>query len=306
MEKEWEGWRDLVRPGCKHVLRVTPSAGSPACFEASSAEQLGAQGMQLCFVGLAGVVLPLQEMEVVADGEHVLLAAGPVSAVRREHDGWKGFTSRTGAFKLAVTAETLAVTAVRCTVHLLAYTRQPLLRVPPAAPPVSRSQLFADWRALVTLRGEGGVLFERLLVLRATEVASEARQTLCLTPEGFEGAAVARPLASREPDRLRLVADWALWPPGHTGAPARHASLYLWAQRHRQFPTLYEAVSLNHDGCGVRFAVQDPSGDSRAATSLLAAVTVDVTLPLMRDWLGARQTLSLRDVAGWIASQRQQ
>ncbi len=58
-------------------------------------------------------------------------------------------------------------------------------------------------------------------------------------------------------------------------------------------------------GCGIRFAVQDPSGESRAATSLLAAVTVDVTLPLMREWLGVKQPLSLRDVAGWIAAQRQ-
>jgi hypothetical protein len=51
--------------------------------------------------------------------------------------------------------------------------------------------------------------------------------------------------------------------------------------------------------------VQDPSGESRAATSLLAAVTVDVTLPLLRDWLGLRQPLSLRDVAGWVAAQPQ-
>ncbi len=51
--------------------------------------------------------------------------------------------------------------------------------------------------------------------------------------------------------------------------------------------------------------MQDPSGESRAATSLLAAVTVDVTLPLMREWLGVKQPLSLRDVAGWIAAQRQ-
>jgi hypothetical protein len=178
----------------------------------------------------------------------VLLAAGPVSSVRREHDGWKGYTSKTASFKLAVAPEGLAVTAVRCAVHALAYARQPIPRVPPAAPPVSRAQKFADWRALVTLRGESAVLFERLLVLRVSEVASEARQTLCLAPASFERVIITRPLASRETDRLRLVADWALWPPGHSGAPARRESSYLWAQRHRQFPSLYEAVSLNHEG----------------------------------------------------------
>ncbi len=312
-------WREQVCTGSRHVLRVTLGDGTVLSFSSQSVDAAGEQGVLVCFAGLAGVTLPVSAMEVALEDGHVLLSGGAVGVSRRDHDGWKGFTNRSGSCKLLVAPDSHTVTGMRCAVHALAYSRHSSVPAAVASAPMpqatSRTQMFADWPAVVALRvdqGAGGqqLLWERRLLLRVGEVASEARQTLCLVPEAFEGAVVSRPLAAGEPDRLRLVADWALWSPNRAGGgggsapPVLHHSCYLWAQRHRQFPTLYEAVSLNHEGFGVRFTVQDPGVGSSASTSLVTSVTLDVTLPLMRDWLGVKQ-VSLRDVAAWIAAQRQ-
>jgi hypothetical protein len=193
----------------KHLLRVSFGSGETRTIESSEVLCSGLQGVQLVFVPSDSVTLPVTSMEIVivdeeTSADRVLLSCSGIS--KRRHDG-ENWTCSKAQVKLTVSGEN--VTQMNCTMHALAYVTTP---IPPPVP-VAHALRFSGWNLLVTLRVERSVLFERCMVLRVAEIASEARQTVCFVPEEFDGEAIARPLASGDSDRLKLVADWTLWAP---------------------------------------------------------------------------------------------
>jgi hypothetical protein len=302
--------------GGKHFLRVFETPSSSVEIESSSVDVVGSQGLHLVFVSRTAISVPVSRMEVffvdAETGQQRILLAGEMA--RRRHDGGEReyWTCEKGQIKLVPLGDQNQVLQFCCTLHGLAHASLGT----PQPQHVAPQHRFEGWSLLVALRVESSLLYERRLSLSVAEISSEVLQIVCLSPPDFVAESITRPVLAGDSDRLKLACDWTLWAP--SSVLVCHQSCYLWTQRNRQFPTVYlsfcfvgsfvfffyvsvcssyEAVSLNREGFGIRFTIQDRSQTEK---SLLVAMSVDLSLSKFRKWL-ASTSLTLKDVAVWLA-----
>lgn len=253
----------------------------------------------------------------------LLVSSSEAVEGRREHEGWKGYTSRAGDMKLICSEKEgglLWLGSLRCSLHGLAIMRAfggKKLKPSSAAASPSLSSIsspssssaassliscLTGWSAHLMLRQEGASvpLVQRTWqgTLRLADVASEFLRLVSFSPHGGDGLPIRllRPQGLRE---LRVCCDYVLY--DSAGHPLCAHSSYLWDVRNRAFPVASEAFSLNVRGHNVRLTLQD-AGDYARPETLVTGVFFELNLDRVREWLG-RQDLHMLDLAKWLAAQ---